>query len=69
LAGFAEDQLSATMMLDHLGLTDAARALVNAVDAVYADGTHLTPDQGGTATATQFCAAVEAALTPSSKLR
>jgi hypothetical protein len=25
-------------------------------------GTHLTPDQGGTATAVQFCDAVEAAL-------
>jgi isocitrate/isopropylmalate dehydrogenase len=53
--------LSATMMLDHLGQTDTSRAVVAALEAVYAAGTHLTPDQGGTATAVQFCDAVEAA--------
>jgi isocitrate/isopropylmalate dehydrogenase len=54
--------LSATMMLDHLGQTDASRAVVAALEAVYATGAHLTPDQGGTASAVQFCDAVEAAL-------
>jgi hypothetical protein len=35
---------------------------VAAIEAVYAAGSNLTPDQGGTATAVQFCDAVEAAL-------
>ena len=50
--------LSATMMLDYLGFADAARRLESAVTRVYADGEHLTPDQGGTATTTDFCNAV-----------
>jgi isocitrate/isopropylmalate dehydrogenase len=50
------------MMLDHLGQTDTSRAVVAALEAVYAAGTHLTPDQGGTASSVQFCEAVEAAL-------
>ena len=54
--------LSATMMLDHLELGDAARRIEAAVARVYADGRTLTPDQGGTATTTEFCAAVAQAL-------
>lgn len=50
--------LSAAMMLRHLGLADPARAVVEAVEEVYRDGRALTPDQGGTATADAFCAAV-----------
>jgi homoisocitrate dehydrogenase len=35
-------------MLRHLGYTDGANKLENAVDAVIRDGKHLTPDMGGT---------------------
>jgi len=51
--------LSATMMLEYLGFEPAARRLASAVERVYADGRLLTPDQGGTATTLEFCAAVE----------
>src|SRR5262249_46718870 len=54
--------LSATMMLDHIGFVDGARRLEAAVEAVYAAGRTLTPDQGGGATTTEFCAAVAAEL-------
>jgi isocitrate/isopropylmalate dehydrogenase len=50
--------LSAVMMLDYLELPDAARRIESAITRVYADGRHLTPDQGGTATTTEFCDAV-----------
>ncbi len=54
--------LSAAMMLEHLGLTEEAARLTAAVEAVYAEGRILTPDQGGAATATEFCTAVARAL-------
>jgi isocitrate/isopropylmalate dehydrogenase len=54
--------LSGAMMLDYLGFADAGRALERAIAAVYAEGTVLTPDQGGRASTTAFCAAVEAHL-------
>jgi isocitrate/isopropylmalate dehydrogenase len=54
--------LSACMMLDHLGETDASARLVTAVERVYATGASLTPDQGGSGTADGFCVAVAAAL-------
>jgi isocitrate/isopropylmalate dehydrogenase len=54
--------LSAVMMLEHLGFADAARRLERAVEQVYADGTTLTPDQGGTSTTSAFCEAVAARL-------
>ena len=50
--------LSAGMMLEYLGLEDAARALKNAVSATFKEGQNLTPDQGGTATTTDFCNSV-----------
>jgi isocitrate/isopropylmalate dehydrogenase len=50
--------LSAVMMLEHLGFGPAAQRLEAAVARVYADGSMLTPDQGGTASTTGFCAAV-----------
>ncbi len=50
--------LSAAMMLEYLGLGDAARRLETAVARVYAAGDHLTPDQGGDASCTGFCEAV-----------
>ena len=54
--------LSAAMMLEHLGLAPAARRLEDAVARVYAAGEALTPDQGGSATTTEFCAAVARVL-------
>jgi len=54
--------LSATMMLEYLGLDDAARRIEDAVTRVYADGTVLTPDQGGRASTTEFCTAVARCL-------
>jgi isocitrate/isopropylmalate dehydrogenase len=50
--------LSAVMMLDHLGLADAATRLERAIDETYAAGDRLTPDQGGSATTEQFAEAV-----------
>lgn len=54
--------LSGAMLLDHLGLTDAAGRLRRAIDRVYAEGRQLTPDQGGAATTRSFCDAVFQAL-------
>ena len=54
--------LSAAMMLDYVGFQDAGSAIVRAIDAVYAEGKVLTPDQGGNASTEQFCDAVAAAL-------
>jgi len=50
--------LSGAMMLEHLGFRAAARRLEAAIAAVYVDGRQLTPDQGGGASTTEFCAAV-----------
>ncbi len=47
--------LSAAMMLDYLGLAEAARRLADALERIYAEGRVLTPDQGGTASTTAFC--------------
>ncbi len=49
---------SAAMMLEHLGMNEQAARLVKAVERVYAEGKHLTPDQGGKASTTEFCDAV-----------
>jgi len=49
---------SAAMLLDYLGFAAAGARLDAAVAAVYADGSRLTPDQGGNSTTTEFCEAV-----------
>ena len=54
--------LSACMMLDYLDFGSAAARLRQAMADVYADGRTLTPDQGGRATTTEFCAAIRARL-------
>ncbi len=51
--------LSAVLMLDYLGYEDAAIQLDRAISHVYADGRPLTPDQGGSSSTTEFCAAVQ----------
>jgi isocitrate/isopropylmalate dehydrogenase len=54
--------LSAALMLDYLGLTDAAHRLEAAIEGAYAAGDALTPDQGGTARTEEFAAAVRSRL-------
>jgi isocitrate/isopropylmalate dehydrogenase len=54
--------LSASMMLEHMGLAADAARLEAAVARVYAEGRHLTRDQGGQATTQEFCKAVLGAL-------
>jgi isocitrate/isopropylmalate dehydrogenase len=54
--------LAGTLMLDYLGFGEAARRLAMAVERVYAEGRCLTRDQGGSASTTDFCVAVERAL-------
>ena len=49
---------SAALMLSHLGEDGAARRLQSAVEWVYAEGRHLTPDVGGQASTAQFTDAV-----------
>lgn len=53
---------SAAMMLEYLGYEDESKHLVSAVEAVYAEGKHLTPDQAGQASTTEFCRAVSTHL-------
>ena len=50
--------LSAGMMLDHLGLEQAGRAIERAVAAVLAEGTHRTPDLGGNSRTQEVTSAV-----------
>ncbi|HET6575784.1 MAG TPA: tartrate dehydrogenase [Fimbriiglobus sp.] len=54
--------LSAALMLDHLGLTAAAKATRDAVARVLAEGKVKTADLGGTATTAQMGDAVLAAV-------
>ena len=54
--------LSAAMMLDYLGFSEAAKGLEAAMAKVYAQGKYLTPDQGGRASTTDFIKAVEGDL-------
>ncbi len=54
--------MSAVMMLEYLGMADAASKLGRAVEQTYMDGGVLTPDQGGSATTTEFCEAIRGRL-------
>ncbi len=49
---------SGAMMLDHLGHTDAAEAIVKAIEVVLADAKALTPDMGGKATTSELGEAI-----------
>ncbi len=53
---------SAAMMLSHLGLADASRSIMDAIERVTAAGTCLTPDMGGSDTTAAVAAAIEAEL-------
>jgi isocitrate dehydrogenase (NAD+) len=50
--------LSAAMLLTHLGEQQCAHRLHTAVEAVYAEGRHLTGDVGGTASTDDFTEAI-----------
>jgi isocitrate/isopropylmalate dehydrogenase len=50
--------LSATMMLNYLGYSEAADNLSAALGQVYREARVLTPDQGGNASTSDFCDAV-----------
>jgi isocitrate dehydrogenase (NAD+) len=50
--------LSGIMMLDHLGERSAARQIENALEKVYREGQHVTPDVGGKAGTEEFTEAV-----------
>ena len=54
--------LSACMMLEHLGMDDIAAKIRAAVEAVLAEGKHLTPDLKGNATTKEYKDAIIAAL-------
>ncbi len=54
--------LSSVLMLIHLGETEAAGRLRTAIERVYAEQKHLTPDVGGKATTDEFTDAVIAGL-------
>ncbi len=54
--------LSAAMMLDHLGETDAAHSVEGSVKAVLAAGSARTPDLGGSSGTDEVAAAVVAGL-------
>ncbi len=49
---------SAAMMLTHLGEIAASKKLSHAIEQVYAERDHLTPDVGGGASTAQFTAAL-----------
>ncbi len=54
--------LSSVLMLTHLRETSAAQRLRAAVERVYAEGKHVTPDIGGRASTSEFTDAVIANL-------
>jgi tartrate dehydrogenase/decarboxylase/D-malate dehydrogenase len=55
---------AASMMLEHLGHTDAARAVLRAIETVLAEGPH-TPDLGGKATTIDLGKAIASAVAAS----
>src|SRR6266699_3188145 len=54
--------MSAVLMLEHLSERSAALRIQEALECVYREAQHLTPDVGGTATTAEFTDAVIAAL-------
>jgi isocitrate/isopropylmalate dehydrogenase len=54
--------LSATIMLEYLGLGAASARFEDAIRKVYAEGKVLTPDQGGIAKTREFTRAVIGSL-------
>jgi isocitrate dehydrogenase (NAD+) len=56
---------SAALMLSHIGEGEAAHRLQSSIEWVYAEGRHLTPDVGGSATTAEFTDAVIRKVTKS----
>jgi isocitrate dehydrogenase (NAD+) len=56
--------LSGIMMLHHLGEMSAARRIETALEIVYREGEHVTPDVGGKAGTEEFTEAVISSLGP-----
>jgi isocitrate/isopropylmalate dehydrogenase len=54
--------LSAALMLEYIGLPEAATRLEGAIEDTYAAQDRLTPDQGGSATTDEFVEAVRSRL-------
>lgn len=50
--------MSSVMMLTHLGEKEASHTLQSSIEAVYAEGKHLTGDVGGSASTEEFTEAV-----------
>ncbi|MEX2208334.1 MAG: isocitrate/isopropylmalate family dehydrogenase [Myxococcota bacterium] len=50
--------LSGALLLEFLGFADEARRLEVAIEAIYRDGSMLPPDQGGSTSTSDFCAAI-----------
>ena len=57
--------LSSILMLDHLGERSAARRIEAALEKVYREGAHTTPDVGGRAGTDEFTEAVIGAIAKS----
>ena len=53
---------SAALLLAHLGERQASSRLHQAIESVYAEGTHLTVDVGGSASTVEFTDAIIAQL-------
>jgi tartrate dehydrogenase/decarboxylase/D-malate dehydrogenase len=53
---------SGSTMLSHLGETEAARAVLGAIETVTASGATRTPDQGGSATTHEVASAIADAI-------
>jgi tartrate dehydrogenase/decarboxylase/D-malate dehydrogenase len=58
---------SGALMLDHLGATEAAAAVVDAIERVLASGENLTPDMGGTASTTSLGMAIADAVSATAR--
>lgn len=58
--------LCGVLMLEYLGFDKEAERLQNAIEGVYEEGKVLTRDQGGEASTTEFCEAIQAKLQQSS---
>jgi isocitrate/isopropylmalate dehydrogenase len=54
--------LSGALLLEYLGFADEARRVERAIESAYRHGDALPPDQGGSASTTEFCAEVQRRL-------
>ena len=50
--------IAARLMLEYFGMDEAAAVLEKAIESVYAEGKHLTPDQGGNSSTDEMADAI-----------